>query len=579
MTNFEMVVTHYPYLALAFTDDSPESIMLRAAWERASVLVQGNEGHDVQFAFVNSTLRDIAELVDVYDVKVPGARVFRNGMLYDYAGPYDMADAIAAYVIEDSKPAVRRLWSTAAVQNLGRGGTRGDDGITHRHRLVGFFPESFADTEFQHLAQISMDAWSQFHAAADALRGAAYFGVVTDDALALRYGITKPWENGQLPRVAMFTEGSELPTWLKGPITERGIMDWVLSTGAQGLRKLTRSTPAEELFASRFFASNQLKVIAFIRSGQARRESNDLRALERAASSLSGTVLFAYVVEDSFVEVSDYFGVDTSHLPVIIAHDRLHEQRFVKPFSASINTESILTFIGGVLDGAILPIPKSEPVPSESVQGPVIKVVGSNVIELVSQPGVDVLLEVYAPWCEHSKALRPTYEMLGKAFQAEKRVIVSKIDGTANDLPQALQVQGYPTLFWFPAKDKPYRDHLNPVPQPYWDEGFSLHELVGFMLQEGSFSPRSLKVATAEQMALLLEEEVTLRDQLQQDERWHLRNDQRIQHPLKMIDWLVGEIVFDGRRWHIGLLVCIFAWGVRGWWLRLSTHHSPKKTN
>ena len=33
-----------------------------------------------------------------------------------------------------------------------------------------------------------------------------------------------------------------------------------------------------------------------------------------------------------------------------------------------------------------------------------------------------------------------------------------------------------------------------PVPKSYWDAGYSLHELVGFVQREGSFDPKSLKV-------------------------------------------------------------------------------------
>ena len=53
--------------------------------------------------------------------------------------------------------------------------------------------------------------------------------------------------------------------------------------------------------------------------------------------------------------------------------------------------------------------------------------------------------QVYAPWCGHCKALAPQYEQLARRFGAVPTVVVSRMDGTTNEVPQ-LTVGGYPTI-------------------------------------------------------------------------------------------------------------------------------------
>ena len=41
-------------------------------------------------------------------------------------------------------------------------------------------------------------------------------------------------------------------------------------------------------------------------------------------------------------------------------------------------------------------------------------VVGRNFDEIVNDPSKDVLIEFYAPWCGHCKALAPKFDELGE---------------------------------------------------------------------------------------------------------------------------------------------------------------------
>ena len=70
----------------------------------------------------------------------------------------------------------------------------------------------------------------------------------------------------------------------------------------------------------------------------------------------------------------------------------------------------------------------------------------------------DVLIEFYAPWCGHCKALAPTYEKLAELYaspELSSKVTVAKIDATQNDVPD--EIAGFPTIKLYPAgaKDSP----------------------------------------------------------------------------------------------------------------------------
>lgn len=53
-----------------------------------------------------------------------------------------------------------------------------------------------------------------------------------------------------------------------------------------------------------------------------------------------------------------------------------------------------------------------------------------------------------------SKKLEPIYEKLGKDFAEVKSVTIAKMDATTSDPPPTIEIQGFPTLFLFPANDK-----------------------------------------------------------------------------------------------------------------------------
>ena len=85
-------------------------------------------------------------------------------------------------------------------------------------------------------------------------------------------------------------------------------------------------------------------------------------------------------------------------------------------------------------------------------------VVAKNYNDVVLDDAKDVLIEFYAPWCGHCKALAPKYEDLASLYansEYKDKVVIAKVDATANDVPD--EIQGFPTIKLYPAgaKDQP----------------------------------------------------------------------------------------------------------------------------
>ena len=118
----------------------------------------------------------------------------------------------------------------------------------------------------------------------------------------------------------------------------------------------------------------------------------------------------------------------------------------------ALSEKKIGSFVDDFVSGKIEPSIKSEPVP-EKQEGPVTVVVAKNYNDVVIENDKDVLVEFYAPWCGHCKALAPKYEELGALYKSHSdKVIIAKVDATANDVPD--EIQGFPTIKLFKGKDK-----------------------------------------------------------------------------------------------------------------------------
>jgi protein disulfide-isomerase A1 len=88
------------------------------------------------------------------------------------------------------------------------------------------------------------------------------------------------------------------------------------------------------------------------------------------------------------------------------------------------------------------------------------------------------LIEFYAPWCGHCKALAPKYDELGELFKPfSDKVTIAKVDATLNDVPD--DIQGFPTIKLYVAgkKDAPVN----------YSGGRTVEDLAQFVKDNGKY--------------------------------------------------------------------------------------------
>ncbi|KAJ8107602.1 hypothetical protein ONZ43_g6684 [Nemania bipapillata] len=396
---------------------------------------------DIKLVKVDCT--EEQDLCQSYGVEgYPTLKIFRGPEnITPYSGQRKAA-AITSYMIKQSLPAV----STLNAETLE------DFKTADKVVLVAYVDAS---------DKSSNDVYT---AVAEKYRDNYLFGATNDAALAEAEGVTPP----ALVLYKQFDEG-------KAVFSEKFEEEAIASFTK------TASTPlvgevGPETYSDYMSAGIPLAYI-FAETPEERKELGD--ALKPLAEQYRGKINFATIDAKSFGAHAGNLNLPTDKFPSFAIQETVKNQKFPFSVDEEITLETIGKFVEDFSTGKIEPSLKSEPIP-ETQEGPVTVVVGKTYEEIVLDDSKDVLIEFYAPWCGHCKALAPKYDELAALYvnsEFKDKVVIAKVDATANDVPD--EIKGFPTIKLYPAGDK-----SSPVT---YSGSRTVEDLITFVKENGKY--------------------------------------------------------------------------------------------
>jgi len=199
---------------------------------------------------------------------------------------------------------------------------------------------------------------------------------------------------------------------------------------------------AQKIFGGDIKAHN----LFFISKSDPKSEQS-LEEFKKSAKEFKEKVLFVVIDsdQDEHERIIEYFGLKKDELPglrFIKLHDEMTKYKY--PHDELV-AEKITDFVSGVLDGKIKPHLLTQELPEDWDANPVKVLVGTNFDTVAFDKSKDVLVEFYAPWCGHCKALAPIYEKLGEKYKDHETIVIAKMDAANNELEHT-KINSYPTI-------------------------------------------------------------------------------------------------------------------------------------
>ncbi|KAJ5750936.1 hypothetical protein N7533_007964 [Penicillium manginii] len=399
---------------------------------------------DKNIALVKVDCTEEEELCRDYEVDgYPTLKVFRGVEDPKPYGGARQTESIVSYMTKQSMPAV----TDVTEDNLEEFKTL--DKIV----IIGYVgsDDKTTDKSFADFAETQRDNY--------------LFGVSHDAAIAKA-------EGAKQPSIVLYKDFDEKKAVYDGKVDEESLLKWVKTASTPLVGELGPET------YSKYMAAGLPLAYIFAETPEEREEF--AAAFRPIAEKHRGEINIVTLDAKAFGAHASNLNLEPETFPAFAIQETAKNAKYPYDQTKKIDAKEIGKFIKNVLDGKVEPSIKSEPIP-ETQEEAVVTVVGKNYQEVVLDNEKDVLVEFYAPWCGHCKALAPKYEELAALYadvaEFKDKVVVAKIDATANDVPDS--ITGFPTIKLFPAgkKDEPVE----------YNGSRTVEDLVTFIKENGKY--------------------------------------------------------------------------------------------
>ncbi|KAI0404237.1 protein disulfide-isomerase [Xylaria palmicola] len=396
---------------------------------------------DIKLVKVDCT--EEQDLCQTYGVEgYPTLKIFRG---LDNITPYSgqrKATAITSYMIKQSLPAVSAL-NAESLEEF-----KTADKVV----LVAYVDAA------------DKSANEVYNAIAEKHRDNYLFGAVNDAALTEAEGVTAP-------AIVLYKQFDEGRAVFSEKFDEEAIVSFTKTAATPLVGEVGPETYSDYMSAGLPLA------YIFAEAADERKELSD--TLKPLADKYRGKINFATIDAKAFGAHAGNLNLPTDKFPSFAIQETVKNQKFPFSVEEEITLETIGKFVEDFSAGKIEPSVKSEPIP-ESQEGPTTIVVGKNYEDVVLDDTKDVLIEFYAPWCGHCKALAPKYDELASLYansEFKDKVVIAKVDATANDVPD--EIRGFPTIKLYPAGAK-----SEPVT---YSGSRTVEDLISFIKENGKY--------------------------------------------------------------------------------------------